>query len=80
VEERPGGLLPSDPSRELVCSQRVEGTTKGGRSRTVSLDRATVAVLREHRRQQAVRGGVEPPTFRFSGLRTTAQDRPQKSF
>jgi integrase len=31
----------------------VEGTTKGGRSRTISLDRDTVAVLREHRRQQA---------------------------
>jgi hypothetical protein len=26
-----------------------------------------------------VRGGVEPPTFRFSGLSTTVQDRPQKS-
>jgi hypothetical protein len=35
------------------CGQRVEGTTKGGRSRTLSLDRGTVAVLREHRRQQA---------------------------
>ena len=33
--------------------QRVEGTTKGGRSRTISLDRDTVTVLREHRRQQA---------------------------
>ncbi len=27
-----------------------------------------------------VRGGVEPPTFRFSGLRITVQDRPQRSF
>jgi len=27
-----------------------------------------------------VRGGVEPPTFRFSGLRTTVQDRPCRSF
>jgi hypothetical protein len=26
-----------------------------------------------------VRGGVEPPTFRFSGLRITVQDRPRKS-
>jgi hypothetical protein len=26
-----------------------------------------------------VRGGVEPPTFRFSGLRITVQDRPQRS-
>jgi integrase len=36
-----------------VRGQRVEGTTKGGRSRTISLDRDTVTVLREHRRQQA---------------------------
>jgi hypothetical protein len=26
-----------------------------------------------------VRGGVEPPTFRFSGLRITVQDRPRRS-
>ena len=26
-----------------------------------------------------VRGGIEPPTFRFSGLRITVQDRPQRS-
>ncbi len=40
-------------STAVVRSQRVEGTTKGGRSRTVSLDRDTVTVLREHQRQQA---------------------------
>ena len=40
-------------STAVVRGQRVEGTTKGGRSRTVSLDRDTVAILREHRRQQA---------------------------
>jgi hypothetical protein len=40
-------------STAVVRSQRVEGTTKGGRSPTVSLDRDTVTVLREHRRQQA---------------------------
>jgi len=39
-------------STAVVRGRRVEGTTKGGRSRTVSLDRETVAVLREHRRQQ----------------------------
>jgi hypothetical protein len=26
-----------------------------------------------------VRGGVEPPTFRFSGLRITVQDWPRRS-
>jgi integrase len=40
-------------STAVVRGQRVEGSTKGGRSRTVSLDHDTVAVLREHRRQQA---------------------------
>jgi integrase len=39
-------------STAVVRGQRVEGTTKGGRSRTISLDRETVAVLREHRRHQ----------------------------
>lgn len=40
-------------STAVVRGQRVEGTTKGGRSRTISLDRDTVTVLKEHRRQQA---------------------------
>ena len=40
-------------STAVVRGQRVEGTTKGGRSRMISLDRDTVTVLREHRRQQA---------------------------
>jgi integrase len=40
-------------STAVVRGRRVEGTTKGGRSRTKSLDRDTVTVLKEHRRQQA---------------------------
>ncbi len=40
-------------STAVVRGQRIEGTTKGGRSRTISLDRDTVAVLRDHRCQQA---------------------------
>ena len=40
-------------SAAVVRGQRVEGTTKGGRSRIVSLDKDTVTILREHRRQQA---------------------------
>lgn len=40
-------------STAVVRGQRLEGTTKGGRSRTVSIDKDTAAVLREHRRQQA---------------------------
>ena len=38
-------------STAVVRGRRVEGTTKGGRSRVISIDRDTVTVLREHRRQ-----------------------------
>jgi len=40
-------------STAVVRGRRVEGTTKGGRSRTISIDRETITVLKEHRRQQA---------------------------
>ncbi|WP_433419720.1 tyrosine-type recombinase/integrase [Microtetraspora malaysiensis] len=39
-------------SSAVVEGERIEGTTKGGRSRVVSLDAETVEVLREHRRRQ----------------------------
>lgn len=39
-------------STAVVQGQRIEGTTKGGRSRVVSIDQETVAVLREYQRQQ----------------------------
>lgn len=37
----------------VVRGQRIEGTTKGGRSRVVSIDRETAAILREHLDRQA---------------------------
>ena len=40
-------------STAVVRGQRVEGTTKGGRSRVISIDRDTVTILREHLRCQA---------------------------
>lgn len=40
-------------SRSLAGSEVVEGTTKGGRARTVAIDSTTVAALREHRSKQA---------------------------
>jgi integrase len=40
-------------STAVVRGQRVEGTTKGGRSRVISIDRDTVTILRAHRRRQA---------------------------
>ena len=40
-------------STAVVGGTRIEGTTKSGRSRTVSIDEGTVQVLREHRARQA---------------------------
>jgi integrase len=39
-------------SAAVIGGQRVEGTTKGGRSRMVSIDPSTVQVLRDHRERQ----------------------------
>jgi integrase len=39
-------------SAAVISGQRIEGTTKGGRSRTVSIDPSTVQVLREHCQRQ----------------------------
>lgn len=40
-------------STTVAQGQRIEGTTKGGRSRVVSIDHETVNVLRDHRCHQA---------------------------
>lgn len=40
-------------STAVIAGQRIEGTTKSGRSRTVSIDAETVQVLRDHRKRQA---------------------------
>lgn len=40
----------------VISGQRIEGTTKSGRSRTVSIDADTVQVLRDHRKRQAGSG------------------------
>jgi integrase len=37
----------------VVGGQRIDGTTKSGRTRVVTIDDATAAVLREHRQRQA---------------------------
>nr|WP_246232100.1 site-specific integrase [Nakamurella aerolata] len=46
------GSLEIQGTVAVINGQRVEGTTKGGHARTVSLDDATVAVLRSHQRDQ----------------------------
>ena len=40
-------------SAAVIAGQRIEGTTKSGRSRTVSIDADTVQELRDHRKRQA---------------------------
>jgi integrase len=40
-------------SAAVIAGKRIEGTTKSGRSRTISLDADTVQVLRDHRERQA---------------------------
>jgi integrase len=55
-------------STAVVGGQRVEGTTKGGRSRVVSIDRETIDVLRQHRREQA----AEQQTLAQPGRTMTA--------
>jgi len=40
-------------SAAVIGGQRIEGTTKSGRSRTVSIDPGTAQVLRDHRKRQA---------------------------
>lgn len=39
-------------SAAFIAGERIEGTTKSGRSRVVSIDGETVEILKEHRRQQ----------------------------
>ncbi|MFD0773763.1 tyrosine-type recombinase/integrase [Streptomonospora algeriensis] len=47
------GELRISGSASFIDGQRVEGTTKSGRARTVAIDAATVAVLKGHRAMQA---------------------------
>jgi len=54
-------------STAVVRGQRVEGTTKGGRSRVVSIDRETVTILSEHRRCQDEERQAAGPAWTDSG-------------
>jgi integrase len=54
-------------STAVVRGRRVEGTTKGGRSRVVSIDAETVAVLSEHLRQQGEESQTAATAWNDSG-------------
>jgi integrase len=60
-------------STDVIDGERVDDTTKGGRSRVVSLDAGTVAVMREHRRRQLTERMKAGPRWRESGLVFTAE-------
>lgn len=51
-------------SAAVIGGQRIEGTTKGGRSRTVSIDPGTVQVLKDHRKRQAAERLAVGPEWR----------------
>jgi integrase len=61
-------------STDVIDGERVDDTTKGGRSRVVSLDAGTVAALREHRRRQLAERMKAGPRWRPSELVFTAED------
>jgi integrase len=51
-------------SAAVIGGQRIEGTTKGGRSRTVSIDPGTVQVLKDHRKRQVTERLTAGPHWR----------------
>jgi integrase len=61
-------------STDVIDGERVEDTTKSGRSRVVSLDAGTVAVMREHRRRQLEERMKAGPLWVESGFVFTAED------
>jgi integrase len=61
-------------STDVIDGERVDDTTKGGRSRVVALDAGTVAVLREHRRRQLSERIKVGPLWVESTLVFTAED------
>jgi integrase len=54
-------------STAVIGGHRIEGTTKGGRSRIVSIDPGTVQVLKEHRKRQATERLTVGPQWRGGG-------------
>ena len=51
-------------STDVIDGERHDGDTKGGRSRVVSIDAETVAVMRGHRREQAAERLAAGPLWR----------------
>jgi integrase len=58
------GEIQISGSTAVIGGTRIEGTTKSGRSRTVSIDAGTVEVLKEHRSRQAEERLLAGPGWR----------------
>jgi integrase len=61
-------------STDVIDGERVDDSTKSGRSRVVSLDAGTVAAMREHRRRQLTERMRAGPLWVESGLVFTTED------
>jgi integrase len=61
-------------STDVIDGERVDDTTKGGRSRVVSLDAGTVAAMREHRRRQLAERLRAGPLWVETDLVFTTED------
>jgi integrase len=61
-------------STDVIDGERVDDSTKSGRSRVVSLDAGTVATMREHRRRQLTERMRAGPVWVESGLVFTTED------
>ena len=60
-------------STGVVDGDRIDGTTKGGRSRVVGIDRGTRLVLEKHRLAQAADRALAGPEWHVSDLVFTSQ-------
>jgi integrase len=61
-------------STDVIEGERIEDTTKSGRSRVVALDAGTVAAMREHRRRQLEERMRAGPMWIDTDLVFTAED------
>jgi integrase len=67
------GLLRFEGSTNVIDGERINGTTKGGRSRVVSSDAGTVAVLKDHQSRQEADQELAGPEWRGNGRVFTTQ-------
>lgn len=67
------GMLRFEGSTNVIDGERIDGTTKGGRSRVVSIDAGTVAVLKDHQSRQEADQELAGPEWQGNGRVFTTQ-------